>query len=314
MLDDLVECIETLQERMKIHEESLQANEWRTRTQLIDPMLCALGWDVSDPALVTPEYNVGTQRVDYALLKPDKSPSAILEAKPLNTTLTSNERAQMVNYAVKEGFKYAGLSTGNHWELYDVFQPVPLGEKQILDLSITDDPSSVCAIKLLHLWQPILSGGSLDVTAAVLEQIISIKPPPPPPPTGDWVSLTEYDPKLKTPPPKSIRFWDGTEQTIRYWNQVLVSTAEQLYAKGKLQSTDTPIQLWSEGSNSIHVEPVHPGGTEMRAISIGDPPLFINVDMNSKDLRDGAIRLLQKYDVDPAQVYLLPGGVTTGCR
>ena len=98
-----------------------------------------------------------------------------------------------------------------------------------------------------------------------------------------------------------------TTQSIRYWNQVLTLTAEKLYVKGTLKATDTPIQLWSEGWNTIHVEPVNPNGTEMRAAQIGDPPLFVNVNLNAKDLRDGAIRLLQKYDVDPAKVYLLPG-------
>ena len=56
MLDDLVDVIETLQERIQTHSATLRANEIRTRTALIDPMLTALGWDVSDPALVTPEY------------------------------------------------------------------------------------------------------------------------------------------------------------------------------------------------------------------------------------------------------------------
>lgn len=219
MLDDLVKCIETLKFRMESHAASLQANEWRTRTQLIDPLLCVLGWDVSDPELVTPEHNVGPKRVDYALLQPGEGTVAVMEAKALNTTFSDENREQMISYSIREGIKYAGLSSGNHWELYDVFQAVPLGKKRILDLSITADPPHVCAIKLLPLWQPILSGGYLAETAAVLEQVeqIGSNDPPPPPPTdppGDWVSLTKYDPPFKTPPPKSIRFWDGTEQSI----------------------------------------------------------------------------------------------------
>ena len=67
MLDDLVSVIETLQQRIATHRQSLQQNEIRTRTGLIDPLLTALGWDVSDPAVVTPEYSVGGGRADYAL-------------------------------------------------------------------------------------------------------------------------------------------------------------------------------------------------------------------------------------------------------
>ena len=58
MLDDLVAVIETLKARIEQHRADLQSNEIRTRTALIDPLLAVLGWDVSDPGLVTPEYDV----------------------------------------------------------------------------------------------------------------------------------------------------------------------------------------------------------------------------------------------------------------
>ena len=97
MIDELVNCIEKLKTRMENHAETLQANEWRTRTQLIDPLLCVLGWDVSDPEHVTPEYNTGgKKRADYALLNANKTPLAVLESKPLNVTLTEDHREQMV--------------------------------------------------------------------------------------------------------------------------------------------------------------------------------------------------------------------------
>lgn len=308
MLDELVTCIETLKTRMEIHAASLQANEWRTRTQLIDPLLCVLGWDVSDPDLVVPEYNTGGQkRADYALLLSKKDPVAIFEAKHLGDDLNKHLDA-MVGYSITEGIGYAGLTDGNNWRLYDVFQKVKMEKKQILDLSIAADPPHVCAIKLLLLWQPILSGGYLAETTAALEQVEKIVAVngDPPPPVEDWVSLAEYDPPPKTLPPKSIRFWDGTVRTIQYWNEVLVSTAEKLYVEGVLKATDTPIQLWSDKRNSIHSEPVHPHGTKFRKPlkPIGDPPLFVQVNMNSSDIRGTTVLLLKKYKVDPARVYL----------
>ncbi len=312
MLDQLLGCIETLRERMTTHANSLQANEWRTRTQLIDPMLCVLGWDVSDPELVTPEYNTGgKKRADYALLNVDKNPLVVLETKALNMTLTEDHREQMVNYAVGKGILYAGLTSGNKWELYDVFQPVALEDKRILDLSIAADPPHLCAIKLLLLWRPILSGGFLNETTKALNQVQqtgNIITPPPPPPPEDWVSLAEYDPPPGTPAPKSIRFWDGKEQTIKYWNELLILTAEKLYVNGTLNATDTPIQLWSDAWYYIHTEPVHADGTEWRKPlkPIGDPPLFVNVNLSGAHLREGTIRLLKKFDMDPAKIRLLP--------
>ena len=48
-LDDLVARIELLQARIRSHKIALRENETRTRMALIDPLMHALGWDVSDP-------------------------------------------------------------------------------------------------------------------------------------------------------------------------------------------------------------------------------------------------------------------------
>ena len=68
VLDELVGCIELLQERIRSHRDALRENETRTRMALIDPLLRALGWDVFDPEVVTPEYKAGGGWVDYALM------------------------------------------------------------------------------------------------------------------------------------------------------------------------------------------------------------------------------------------------------
>ena len=54
-LDDLAQVIETIQQRIRDHGDSLRQNETRTRMALIDPLLQALGWDVADPGLVLAE-------------------------------------------------------------------------------------------------------------------------------------------------------------------------------------------------------------------------------------------------------------------
>ncbi|MYB62835.1 MAG: hypothetical protein F4X69_15870 [Gemmatimonadetes bacterium] len=311
MLDELVKCIETLQRRMIIHAESLRANEWRTRTQLIDPLLCVLGWEVTDPAIVTPEYNVGggRQRADYALLQPpdvDDRPLAVLESKALADQLTDEHRMQMLNYANATGIEFAGLTNGDCWELYKVFERGSLDERRILNVSIANTLVHQLAVKLLLLWRPIISGNYLAESSASLEQIVQTGNTPPPPPIVDWVPLTDYDPPLGTPPPKTIRFWDGTEQTISYWNRVLVLTAEKLYREGTLQVAHTPINLWEGEWNSIHTEPTTPDGGEFRARQIGNPPLYVHVNLDARGCRVGAIRLLQRYGIDPSAVYLLP--------
>ena len=147
-LDDLVVCIKLLQERMRSHNAALRENETRTRMALIDPLLHALGWDVSDPGVVTPEYKVSGGWADYALLRPEGQPAATVEAKKLGEALVPH-RMQMLNYANASGIDYAGLTDGNHWELYDVFKRGQLEERRILEVSIARTPAHESALKLL---------------------------------------------------------------------------------------------------------------------------------------------------------------------
>ena len=138
-LDDLVARIELLRARIRSHNTALRENETRTRMALIDPLLHALGWDVSDPGVVTPEYKVSDGWADYALLRPNGQPAATVEAKKLGEPLMSH-RMQMLNYANASGIDYAGLTDGNHWELYNVFKRGQLEERRILEVSIANDP------------------------------------------------------------------------------------------------------------------------------------------------------------------------------
>ena len=157
MLDDLVEVIEALKGRMATYRADLQANETRTRTALIDPILRVLGWDVSDPALVTPEYNVGSRRPDYALLKDNASPCALfLEAKKLGEPLV-NHQEQMVRDANMAGVPYAGLTDGDHWEVYTVFEAKPIAQRRILSVALHATTAHESALQLLMLWRPNIS-------------------------------------------------------------------------------------------------------------------------------------------------------------
>ena len=118
MLDDLVGVVEALKYRIKNHRPNLQVNETQTRVVLIDPLLRALGWDTSDPELVTQEYDIGGKRVDYALLDDQGNPVVFLEAKRLDEQLSSH-RSQIVAYASERGITYPAITNGNEWEVYD---------------------------------------------------------------------------------------------------------------------------------------------------------------------------------------------------
>ena len=162
LLQSLVDTVERLKERSKLHGAALRVNETRTRMALIDPMLAALGWNPADPSLVVPEFEIGGKLADYALLAPNGKPVAVLEAKRLGESLTAH-RMQMVNYGNMAGIPYAGLTDGNHWELYSVFEQRPIEDRRILGISLDNTPVDKIALGMLVLWCPHMSSGEVQL-------------------------------------------------------------------------------------------------------------------------------------------------------
>ena len=260
LLDDLITVIETLKERIATHGPALRENETRTRMALIDPLLKALGWDTSDPAMVLPEYDVSGRKADYALLGGGGSPSATVEAKKLGEPLASH-RMQMLNYSNASGVEYAGLTDGDKWELYEVFKRGQLEERRILDLSISDAPAHQCALKLLLLWRPNLASGQPVVaeapvfistdnhvaeptSPAAIPESRTVNPLPTPDPAstaGEWLPLTAVKPEIGHKRPSAIRFSYGEARSTSSWGHVLAETAEWLVKSGDLKAVDCPI-------------------------------------------------------------------------
>lgn len=160
LLDDFVELIETLKTRIRDHGHTLRENETRTRMVLVDPLLCALGWDTRNPEFVMVEYQVEKRRADYALLG-DGTPAAIVEAKRLGDALDQHLN-QMLTYANAHGIPKAAITDGNHWHLYEVFKPVSLAERLILEVRVADERPVECAMKFLGLWRRNLLAKVVD--------------------------------------------------------------------------------------------------------------------------------------------------------
>ena len=180
MLDDLVQVIGILKDRVRDHRSDLTASETRTRMALIDPLLTTLGWNTSDPALVTPEYSVKTRRADYALKTTGPTPAMFIEAKKLGEGVEPH-REQMTNYSNMAGVRYAALTDGDRWEVYEVFKQAPLDERRVVELSISRDPAHECALKLLLLWRPNMESGS-PIPANEPGLMPEPRPNPPPEP------------------------------------------------------------------------------------------------------------------------------------
>ena len=333
MLDDLVSVIETLQRRIRDHGASLRENETRTRMALIDPLLTALGWDVSDPAAVTPEYNVSGRWADYALLRPDGQPAATIEAKKLGESLASH-RMQMLNYSNASGVEYAGLTDGDRWEMYEVFQRGQLEDRRILDVSIANTPAHELALKLLLLWKRnLVSGGPVvteipivvpeSETGPVLDEpVIHMANQPTRIPTSDaislaetpgWITLESFNHQRGELPPMAIRFPDGHQSAIGSCTNMLVRVAEWLASSGSLTSNNVPVQPYNavsrtRGTYIINTEPRHLNGNDFRTQHhIENTGLVLNATRKPRLATNYAKALLQHCGIDPATVQLHVG-------
>ena len=316
LLDDLTGAIELLRERIQSHGDALREKETRTRMALVDPLLQALGWDVSDPAVVTPEFNVSGGSADYALLRPDGPPAATVEAKKLGEPLASH-RMQMLNYANASGIYFAALTDGDHWELYDVFRRGTLEERRMLDVSIARDPVHEVALKLLLLWRANLTSGepvqarepiATEAQAPKVRREKMSSAVFPDPESPDWVPLFGYEKTGHSgsgSKPTAIRFWDGSVRSVGHWYEVLTVTVEKLYSERLLTEGQSPIPSKRGNLHLVNTEPVHPNGEEFRAKRrIDGTSLFVFIHGNQKTLRERTRLLLRLHGPKAPKVHL----------
>jgi len=313
-LHELVDCIEVLQGRLQAHRTMLQESETRTRMALIDPLLRVLGWDVSDPTMVTPEFSTKGSRVDYALMRPDGNVAAALEAKRLGESLVPHQN-QMLTYMIMSGIQYGGLTDGDRWEFYEVLPAKPLEECRLLDVSISGFAVHASTLKLLLLWRPNLAFGHPVPASAPILSDRQPAPAPGPPPvaqavaapaSGNWVALSEYNSPKGTHCPGTIRFWDQSEQSLSSWRELLTCVAEKLHAEGRLAAKDVPV-IRKNGRSLVHTEPVHPNGESFLSYYKieATPPLFVHVHMSASAARSRTKWLLERFGKKPADVHLL---------
>ena len=299
LLDDLVAVIETLKERIDHHGASLRGNEIRTRMALIDPLLCALGWETYDPGAVMPEYDLSGKNPDYALLGGNGSPVAFIEAKHLGEPLTRHE-TQLFTYAVMQRVKYAALTDGERWNIFNVYGETE-EDQHLSQISISRDSSLEIALKLLLLWRRNLeSGQPVAANTPVLVQTDvqntrssdSLNQSD----LGDWTPLSKFEAVNGKKPPAEIRFSSEESFPIRYWWEVLSGVAEKLAKDGKLTVADCPIT----GMGFINSSTPNTS-RRSKAISGG---LFVDVNWNARNIIRHSRKLLSHFGVNPETVEL----------
>jgi len=119
-------------------------DEANTKNFLIAPILRALGWRLDSPADVNLEYRKerGDNPVDYALSVggfPQALPALLIEAKRLSEDIGKRSfLTQTVSYAATSGVRWAVLTNGRDWAVYDSHKTGDVRDRLFLAFSITD--------------------------------------------------------------------------------------------------------------------------------------------------------------------------------
>lgn len=317
LLDDLVTTIQTVKDRISEHGNSLGQNEYRTRISLIDPILNALGWDVSNPALVTIEDQYSGGRPDYALLGQNKDkPVAFIEAKRLDESLNSHED-QVFKYTWDRRVFYAVLTDGNRWILRDVAAEFsrPPREGLLLDVTIQREAVYNCAIKFLLLWRHTFSDGDpVQPNKPVFDTLSEVEPwiqktHIPKATTSSkegWIPISEYRPGRDDPPPTICLPYEPDEKEIQLqnWYGLLVEISEWLISTGQLTKDSCPVPSMTSGYSMINSEARHENGYELKNYHPLSDGLLLNKGGNRDTLISSAKFLLKHFGKDPASILL----------
>jgi predicted type IV restriction endonuclease len=91
-------------------------SEAQVRQSAVLPILRGLGWDDLDPERVTPEFELGGRRVDFALSALPGQPSLFIEVKGPGSV--AGVEKQLFEYAFHVGIPFAVLTNGQEWHFF----------------------------------------------------------------------------------------------------------------------------------------------------------------------------------------------------
>ena len=312
-LESLLELVETLRKRIGGHRAALSGNEMLTRYALVDPLLCALGWDTADPAIVIPEdtSGLGRGRPDY-VLQNNGQPAMVIEAKKLGSGLQDGTR-QAVAYAMDANrqARYFAITDGQHWEIYDTNRPARNMRAASFDI-MAAAPAEVC-LKAMALWRPNVEVYSVMVAETPIvglediQQRLVAKSTTLNAASGivqdgtdasNWVLLSDLSPKGGDTPPVEIQFPDNRKVALGKWNLVVVESSRWLYTNNYLNASNCRIQRATR--YIVSDAPIHPNGKKFTMpIDVGS--LYVEVNYSGLNHVKNARMIIEHAGQDPSQ-------------
>ncbi len=228
-LDELLAELQRIQEKIKCFGKELEKSEALTRYALVDPVLRALGWDVSNPEQVRPEFPTEQGIPDYALFWEGK-PFIMVEVKALHANLNPAKDKGFA-YCWKNKVPYFVITDGERWEVYNMEK---MGGEEVAVANLGENLGQA-ARELLALWRPALPvvRPSLRLLLESPEETIQTSK----------ISIAELLAKMKSgeiprgsKPPAMLHFPDGKTRTVKHWRELTTLVVEWLVANKRLKA------------------------------------------------------------------------------
>lgn len=344
-IDVLADTIKQLAQKIMDGRPVLQKeHETSTRNVLINPLLQALGWDTTDRNKVRAESRISRGRADYILMNGDQQ-VALVEAKRLGEVpgtaqaleychrgdirymiLTDGDHWDMYDLQKKgrleEDQKVLAVKVSSQNPITIARKLISLSYRSLvngkmLGPSGTVSPPPPIGASASEAVLPTAATVGAAFSAPTLSpatasvRTLSASPPPlplvtsPVPRSGSWIAISALPEAKGPPPPKVLRFPDGTQKPIAYWRDVLVGAAEWLVSRGALTAARCPIGM-SERGYIVNTDKRHASGKafrEPRPLSNG---LWVETNVGTDRLLRQVKSLLAQcgQDADEVQVQL----------
>ena len=122
-------------------------------------LLAALDWPPFDPQIVSPEYQIGNRKVDYALCHPRGKATILIEVKDVGKADEKGER-QLFEYCFHQGVPIAVLTDGRTWKFFFPAGQGTYGDRCFAEMDIVaGDENEIASMLVRYLaYEEVKSG------------------------------------------------------------------------------------------------------------------------------------------------------------
>lgn len=147
----------------------MSLDEAATKQVMVLRMLSLAGWNLYDISEVSPEYAVGSRRVDFAL-RPNSANAVFIEVKRPGESLKGHQQ-QLLEYCFQEGVRLAVLTNGWNWWLYLPLQAGSWEQRRFLAIDLeSQSPDAVGQQFVAYLSKGRVTSGRAVTDAEKLLQ------------------------------------------------------------------------------------------------------------------------------------------------